>query len=70
MAWLVTPRERLFVLQDSVDLGQSRVTLKTDVQPVSKLMLAILIIVIVAGVLTGIESQTYTANIFGNKMPG
>jgi Tfp pilus assembly protein PilE len=33
-------------------------------------MLAILIIVIVAGVLTGIESQTYSEDIFGNKMPG
>ena len=69
VAWLTTPRERLFVLQDPVDLGQSRVTIKTDVKSTSKLTLAILVVVIVAGVLTEIGSQTYIEDIFGNKIP-
>ena len=69
VAWLTTPRERLFVLQDPVDLGQSRVTIKTDVKSTSKLTLAILVIVIIAGVLTQIGTQTYIEDIFGNKIP-
>ncbi len=71
VAFLVAPRERLVAIASPFNFaGTPRMALQTGQQPVFRLVVAVIVIVIIAAVLTFLETQTYSTNIIGNKVPG
>jgi rhomboid protease GluP len=70
VAWLISPRERLFAVETPFNFGTPRMALRTGSQPTSRLVIAIVLVIGVAAVITWYETQTYVLNILGQKIPG
>jgi len=71
VAFLIAPRERLIAIATPFSfVGTPRMALQTGQQPVSRLIIAVVLIAVIATVLTVLETQTYGTNILGNRVPG
>ncbi|MBT5894039.1 MAG: rhomboid family intramembrane serine protease [Chloroflexi bacterium] len=70
VAMLISPRERLFAVETPFNFGTPRVALRTAAQPVSRILMAVLIIGVIVVAITWFESGTYVTNMFGQKIPG
>lgn len=71
VAFFIAPRERLVAVTNPFAfVGPPRMTLQTGQQPVSRLVIAVVVVAVIAVALTFLETQTYVTNIVGNKIPG
>jgi rhomboid protease GluP len=70
VAYLIAPRERLFEAETPFNFGQPSMVLRSVTQPVSRVILAIVFIGLIAVALTWFESGTYVTNIVGQNTPG
>ncbi len=69
VGYLVTPRERLYSLNDQVGFGVPRAVMRARPQPRSKIFFAIATIVIISWLITTYVSGTYLTDELGNKIP-
>jgi rhomboid protease GluP len=70
VAYLIAPRERLYEVSTPFNFGTPRMALKAGSQPASRVVIAIVLILIIAAGITLFESQTYVTDFFGQKVPG
>lgn len=69
-AYLIAPRERLYEVATPFNFGTPKMALKAGSQPGSRVVIAIVLILIITAGITWFESQSYVTNIFGQKIPG
>ena len=68
VGYLVTPRERLYSLNDQVGVGVPRVVMRAGPQPKSKIFFAIATVVIISWLITSYVSGTYLTDELGSKI--
>tara|TARA_A100001037_G_C14963005_1_gene550200 strand:- start:11 stop:856 length:846 start_codon:yes stop_codon:yes gene_type:complete len=70
VAYLISPRERLYEVQTPFNFGSPQMVMRAGPQPGSRVFIATALVVVLAALITWYEAATYTTNLLGQKIPG